>query len=528
MKTHPITPVLLCLLLVLSFAFSCKKDPPKALPTLNTSSLTNISPTTATCGGEISFDGNSPITSRGVCWGISHTPTIADSKTNDGNGTGVFASAITGLSPGTTYYIRAYATNSVGTSYGNQIIGTTHAVLPTVTTTATSNITASSFTCGGAITFDGGSAITARGVCWSITPTPTINDSKTNDGTGPSSFISSVTGLSPGTTYYIRAYATNSMGSGYGNQVSATTLAVAPTINTSLLNPTTETTASGGGEVASDGGSAVTSRGVCWSTNPNPTILNNRTLDGTGKGSFTSSLTGLTTNITYHVRAYATNAVGTSYGNENTIIINLNTPGPNVTDVDGNLYTSVKIGSQTWTVENLKATRYRNGSSIAHVTDGNTWKNLTTGAYCDFLNNPVNGTTYGHLYNFYSVTDERQLCPTGWHVPSHAEWTTLINFLGGEDVAGGKLKETGYQRWNIPNAGASNASGFTAVGGSWRGDDALFYYGVGYCGFYWSSSQFDNNNGWYLGLVENSKAAILRYGAYIRRAGGLSVRCVKD
>ena len=395
-----------------------------------------------------------------------------------------------------------------------------------LTTTAVSSITTSSFITGGAITFDGGSAVFARGVCWSTTQAPTITDSSTKDGAGPSSFVSNVTGLSPGSTYYVRAYATNSMGTAYGNQLSVTTLATVPTITTTEVKPATETTASGGGIVESDGGNAVTARGVCWSTNPSPTILNNRTINGTGKGAFTSTLTGLNTNTTYYVRSYATNAVGIGYGEEITVVLYLNTPGPNVTDIDGNIYNSVRIGSQTWLKQNLMATRYRNGNTIPNITDGTVWQNQTTGAYCDFLNSAANGVTYGHLYNYYATTDTRQICPEGWHVPTREEWQTLIDYLGGDNIASSKVRVPGIVYWEQDKG--TNSSGFSALGGSWRGDDGAFYYSLGSGAYWWTSSTYSSLYPFYAYLYSDPNNLRTGYGPYMEKRAGLSVRCVKD
>lgn len=284
-----------------------------AITTTSASSVTNNS---AVSGGTISSDGGSAITQRGVCWSTSQNPTTADSKTSDGTGTGTFSSNITGLNPGTTYYVRAYSTNSIGTAYGNQVSFTTAATVPVLTTTNASSVTSTSASSGGNISNDGGASVTSRGVCWSTSQNPTISNSKTTDGTGTGVFTSSITGLSPGTTYYARAYATNSAGTGYGNQVTFTTPATPPVITTTSLSNITTTSFTTGGTITSDGGAAVTARGVCWSTTPNPTTANSKTTNGTGTGTFTSSVSGLTPGITYYVRAYATNSAGTSYGNE--------------------------------------------------------------------------------------------------------------------------------------------------------------------------------------------------------------------
>jgi hypothetical protein len=194
------------------------------------------------------------------------------------------------------------------------------AVLPTVTgTDAISNISYTTANSGGTITNDGGAAVTARGVCWSTSSNPTaVLSTKTIDGSGIGSFTSSITGLAAGTTYYVRAYATNSMGTAYGNQVVFTTTAFTlATLTTTAISATTNTTASSGGSISLDGGAAVTARGVCWSTSSNPTaVLSTKTIDGSGIGSFTSSITGLLAATTYYVRAYATNSVGTAYGNQ--------------------------------------------------------------------------------------------------------------------------------------------------------------------------------------------------------------------
>ena len=283
-------------------------------PIVTTADVTNITETTATSGGNVTSDGGSPVTARGVCWDTSPNPTTAGSHTIDGAGMGTFVSNLTGLTGGTLYYVRAYATNSIGTSYGNELTFTT-LTLPTVTTTTVTNIAQTTATSGGTVSSDGGSPVTARGVCWSTSPNPTTSDSHTTDGTGTGTFVSNLTGLTGGTLYYVRAYATNSVGTAYGNELTFTTLTF-PTVSTATVTNITQTTATSGGNVTSDGGSPVTARGVCWDTSPNPTTAGSHTIDGAGMGTFVSNLTGLTGGTLYYVRAYATNSIGTAYGNE--------------------------------------------------------------------------------------------------------------------------------------------------------------------------------------------------------------------
>jgi len=296
--------------------------PTIVIPTLaTTTAATSITQTSATSGGNITSDGGATVTERGICWSISSiTPTITDSKATSGSGTGSFSAGLTGLTVGTNYNVRSYATNSAGTAYGAYISFTTSpptAPVMSSTTTAT-GIDYTYATSGGVISSDGGASITAKGVCWSTSQNPTIANSKTIDGTGTSNFNSSITGLNYSTTYWVRAYATNSQGTSYATQISFTTLAaqipsVAPT--TAVTN-ITSTTATSGGNITSGNGSTATARGVCWSTSSNPTIANSKTVDGSGGGTFTSSITGLTANNLYYVRAYATNAIGTGYGSQ--------------------------------------------------------------------------------------------------------------------------------------------------------------------------------------------------------------------
>lgn len=189
--------------------------------------------------------------------------------------------------------------------------------LAVLTTKTITDISYHSAVCGGIITSDNGLEVTVRGVCWSLKPNPTINDSITKDAAGTGEFTSNISNLIADTTYYLRAYATNSDGTAYGLQITFKTLATAlPTLSTTIATNITETTASSGGDISSDGGSEITARGVCWSLTENPTISNNKTNDGVGVGNYTSNLTNLTDGTKYFVRAYATNSIGTSYGEQ--------------------------------------------------------------------------------------------------------------------------------------------------------------------------------------------------------------------
>lgn len=410
-------------LVILILTSACKKE--ATLPVLSTASISNITATTATCGGSITSDGGVAIASSGVCWGVSANPTITDSKTSENVSTGQFVSNMTGLAGGTTYHVRAYATNSVGTAYGSDISFLTLGQAPSGVTVAGSNVTTSSVTLSGTVnpnylsttvSFEYG-LTTSYGQTINATQSPVTGNSIANvsadvtgltagttyhfrlktvnslgtvygeemtfttlgqaptattqaatiitgtgatlNGTVNANYVSStvtfeygtttsygttaaatqspvsgntntsvavnITGLTKGTTYHFRVKAVNSLGTANGNDLTFTTLNI-PTLSTSTTNVTFNAGKSGG-NITSNGGAAVITRGVCWSTSSNPTIaLSTKTVDGSGSGSFSSSMTGLNPNTLYYLRAYATNSVGTAYGNQVTLTTTLTPP----------------------------------------------------------------------------------------------------------------------------------------------------------------------------------------------------------
>jgi uncharacterized protein (TIGR02145 family) len=381
-------------------------------------------------------------------------------------------------------------------------------------TTAVSAVTATTATSGGSISADGGAAITTRGVCWAVTANPTISNSKTVDGTGTGAFVSNITGLTPGTLFYARAYATNSVGTSYGSEISfttGTTLTLPTLAATTAASNISFTTALSGGNVVADGGAGVTARGVCWSTSSNPNTANTNTTNGMGNGIFTSNLTGLTANTLYYVRAYATNSVGTAYGTEISF-----TASPNGT---------ITICSVVWMDKNLSVTTYSNGDPIPLVTDPVQWAALTTGAYCYYNNDPSTEAIYGRLYNWYAASDPRGLAPAGWHVATNAEWNTMRDCLGGMAVAGGKIKEAGTVHWNSPNTGATNSSGFTALGGGYRTPFGAFD-DIGGSGRWWSSNAYNPTLG--LGAHVYYNTSDLWSSVASDKTGGHHIRCVKN
>lgn len=196
-----------------------------------------------------------------------------------------------------------------------------------------------------------------------------------------------------------------------------------------------------------------------------------------------------------------------------------------LTDIDGTNYKTVQIGTQTWMAENLNVTRYRNGDPIPEVQDNTQWSNLSSGAWCNNGNNPQNGLLYRKLYNWYTVNDSRKLAPIGWHIPTDAEWTTLTNYLGGENVAGGKLKEIGITHWKSPNTSATNESGFTALPGAYRHNLGDFSSINGVGGDWWSLTSGSTSQAWSR-YIHNDQSSMVR--SLADKKIGYSVRCIKD
>ncbi len=423
--------------------------------------------------------------------------------------------------------------------------------VPILTTTAVTDITQTTANSGGNITSDAGLFITARGVCWSTNQTPTISDNKTTDGTGVGEFVSMLSGLTPNTTYYVRAYATNSMGTGYGNTVSFTTQQQGstsiPVLSTTAVTDITQTTANSGGNITSDGGYAVTARGVCWSTSQTPTISDNKTTDGTGVGEFTSELSGLTPNTMYYVRAYATNSVGTAYGDAISFTTQQEEGVNTFSDPrDGNIYEFVTIGEQIWMAENL---RYL--PSVVGPATGSSEVPLYyvfgyDGTDVEEAKATENYITYGVLYNWPAAMNGETgsntnpsgvqgLCPCGWHLPSDDEWKQLEMHLGmteaqvnrtgwrGSDE-GGKIKDASPEYWISPNVAATNETGFTALPAGYRDHDGVFR-DLGITAVWWCATENGDVDAWSR-YVYYGKGGIYRDNYH--RHVGRSIRCVKD
>jgi uncharacterized protein (TIGR02145 family) len=389
-----------------------------------------------------------------------------------------------------------------------------------IETGSVSNTTSNSATIGGVIIDIGDDGILQHGHCWSITPNPT-NDIVTKTQLGVmkerSTFVSNLTGLIPGTTYYVRAYATNAQEPAYGNQVTLVTSAVntAPVIHSSPPANIAVDEAYIYTMVAEDPdiGDVLTYTAPLlpsWlSFNPAT-----RTLSGTpslaNKGNH---------NVTLRASDGEVNV-------DQNFTIGVYQPEGSVNDFQGNAYKTVKIGERWWMAENLKSTKLNDGTDIPMVSDGNDWSLLSTKAYCLYENNAGYTDIYGALYNWYTIGTGK-LCPTGWHVPGDAEWTELTEYLGGYTITGGKLKETGTSHWPAPNAGASNESGFLAVPGGRRFYTTGGFLNILEYSWWWSNTEYTAGGAlsWYRFVSYNS--AEIQWGA-IEKESGLSVRCIKN
>ncbi|MDA3890275.1 MAG: FISUMP domain-containing protein [Salinivirgaceae bacterium] len=466
------------------------------------------------------------VTERGVCYGTKNNPTLVDDITTDDKGNGEFESSIKSLQLGTKYYVRAYAINAYDTAYSLEKNFITIDGAAAVSTNTLTQITSNSATCGGNISDDGGLSITARGVCWSTNQTPTINNDKTTDDNGIGTFTSSITDLEAEQTYFVRAYATNSSDTYYGDQEEFETLPLAPASFISVTSPN-------GGEDWESG----SSHEITWDDNIDEpvsiqlwkatTLARTIVASTESDGSFTWNIANeYEVAVDYKVRIISTTDENTYDECDENFSIS-KAIEETLTDFDGNSYKTVTIGDQVWMAENLKTTHYPSGTEITLVTDNIAWANLedndTDMAYCYYNNNANNEKdTFGALYTYAAA---KEACPSGWHLPSTIEWTTLISNVSNDGHAGSEgtaLKST--TGW-LDNGNGTDVYGFSALAGGqrWFNIDDNFW-GKGNNGIWWTNTQSDQTNAYYYFILDRSDKV---NNAILNKSYGYSVRCLK-
>jgi len=292
-------------------------------------------------------------------------------------------------------------------------------------------------------------------------------------------------------------------------------------VTTAEVSGITQVSAQSGGNIIAGNSIHIISKGVCWASEPDPSLADNKTDEGPGNGIFVSVLSNLEPGTDYYVRAYVILETDTLFGRNisfSTLVY------PTIDDIEGNVYNVITIGKQEWMGENLRTSKYNDGKPIPAVTDESSWAALTTPACCWYRNDEeAFKQTYGTLYNWYSVNTGK-LCPAGWHVPSDEEWNELMNYAGGEGVAGGKLKEPGTTYWVEPNHGATNDYGFTAFPGGFRYSDGKFY-DFGFSGYWWSSTGYSQSRAFFR-FIYYSETTLYRFNN--SKKNGFSVRCLKN
>ena len=517
-------------------------------PTVMTTGAANVTYRAAVVNGSIVHVGASSVTARGFCYDTVMHPTVDGNLVNCGSGAGDFSTNLLNIAPNTTYYVRAYATNIWGTNYGNELTFTTLTEhTPSVEIVPATDISFTSFTVGGDVTDSGTYAVTARGLCWATTPDPVMTGEHLHLGNGIGAFSATLTDLQPETTYYVRAYAVNAVGVAYSNNLSVTTLTPqVPTVTTDSVSMYNECLAT----VVSDGGAPILQRGFCYDTLPNPTLENGVvTVDG-GVGEFNATLSGLPIGKLYFVRAFATNAKGTTYGNQFDFYAGCDMK--TLTDYDGNVYNTVLIGNQCWMKENLRTTHYSDGWPIEHGTTSS--YDVAYYYYPGNNNSDENVAVYGLLYNWKATmhddstsnsipSDVQGVCPEGWHVPSHAEWTELTNYVKSQSqyvcgssnnaIAKALADSTGWSNSGTNcavgnNQNENNATGFSALPAGYAITSISEF---GRNAYFWSSTVQSNMSYAQAYSLNYSNATVQQsfsYGNGLNPNRGHSVRCLRD
>ena len=399
---------------------------------------------------------------------------------------------------------------------------------PTVDTDSIGSISGTGATFYGKVTADGDTAVTAQWFKYGLSA-GSLSDSLAVSGV-VTPFSAVASGLANGTTYYVAAFAKNVKGTSPGDTLSFTTHA-APTVYTDAATSVTSSAATLNATITATGGAVVTATGFKYGTDAGLTTPSD--IAGSGTSSpFTASLTGLTAATQYWAVGYATNSVGTSYGDTVTFTTSAASTPPSTpssgfvtcgdsVSYDGYMYPTVLIGSQCWFKENLRNDNYNDGTAIPGNLDDTAWTTTTSGAQTVYYDDPASLATYGRLYNWYAVNESRGLCPTGWHVPTDAEWTALETQLGGASGAGAAMKASSSDSpaWN-----GTNSSGFSALPGGYRTYDNGNFANLGNYGDWWSSSP-SGSNAWNRNLFSGS-SGVTRYHNYVRY--GFSVRCLQD
>ena len=383
-------------------------------PSVETVGADNITMNSATVEGNVTNDGGSAVTERGICYSIYENPTLSDSVRLAGTGIGRYTCEMTHLHNATTYYVRAFATNSEGTSFGDVITVRTveHPMLPTVTTDEVSDITLNSAVCGGNVLSDGFAEITERGICYATHEEPTVFDYKVPGGTGLGLFQCRMSGLETLTTYYVRAYARNSEGYAYGNEVTFVTAdeTFLPEVITHEVTDFNHFYAVGVGEVVSNGGLEIIERGICWSTSPNPTTTQNKLTAGTGMGEYSCRMMCLFGNTTYYVRAFAANEAGMKYGNEVTFTT---LPHPNQAP-EGSIPSLFSISGDQQV--------FFSQGNLQYQASTNTWR------FAEHQYDFVGGTDYWGQEQYGNVTFNGTKCSNNDISPTYSGWIDLFGW----------------------------------------------------------------------------------------------------